>query len=653
MSQKFILNDFENSSKQLQELINNNKEKLDNLLLQKNKTYNNFCVPYQLMQEELEVFTTPIFHIDSVQNSELSQKVYSECLPILSVYGTKLSQNEDLFSAIKDIKSNEQDSLNIEQNKVLENEIRDFKLGGCGLSDDIKKQLEDINLELGELSKDFSQNILDATNSWEMICTEEDVKELPQSDKNSAKFEDDKGIVKYKFTLQMPSYISYITYGNNRSKREDIYKAYCTRAPQNEDLIEKILSLKTKKAKLLGFSSYSQYSIESKMASKEEDVVDFLEKLASFSKQKAKEELKEVVSLAKKLDNLDDMQSYDLAYYSEKLKQEQYSIDEEYYKPYFEQDSVVNGLFEFLYKLFNIKFTQIQEDSWNEKVKIFEIHEENKYIGKIFLDLEARTEKRGGAWMHNWHNKYNIDKNVQTPSAFVVCNFPASSKEQKSLLRHSDVVTLFHEMGHALHHLLSKVNEPFVSGINGVAWDTVEFPSQFLEYFSFSKEVLKIFAKHYQTKEVLDDEAINKLIKARNFQSALSTIRQVEFALFDFKLYQSAKTKQEVQDLLDDIRNKYSVLTPPSYNKFQNGFSHIFAGGYSAGYYSYKWAEVLSADAFYLFKQDGVFNTGLAKSYKNIILGLGGSKDMNQLYLSFAKREAKVESLLKIDDIIS
>ena len=245
MSQKFILNDFENSSKQLQELINNNKEKLDKLLLQKNKTYNNFCVPYQLMQEELEVFTTPIFHIDSVQNSELSQKVYSECLPILSVYGTKLSQNEDLFSTIKDIKSNEEHSLNIEQNKVLENEIRDFKLGGCGLSDDIKKQLEDINLELGELSKDFSQNLLDATNSWEMICTEDDVKELPQSDKNSAKFEDN-GITKYKFTLQMPSYIAYITYGNNRSLREEIYKAYCTKAPQNEDLIEQIIDLKEK-----------------------------------------------------------------------------------------------------------------------------------------------------------------------------------------------------------------------------------------------------------------------------------------------------------------------------------------------------------------------------------------------------------------------
>jgi len=653
MSQLFKINDFENSSKELEKLVNNNKKQLEELLLIKNKTYNNFCVPYQLMQEQLEVFTTPIFHIDSVQNSELSQKVYSQCLPILSLYGTKLSANEELFSAIKKIKENESSNLNTEQNKVLDNEIRDFKLGGCGVDENSKKQLEEINLELGELSKNFSQNILDATNSWEMICEESDVLELPNSDKQSAIVEDDNKNIKYKFTLQMPSYIAYITYGNNREKREEIYKAYCTRAPQNEQLIEKILELKTKKVNILGFDSYSEYSIESKMASSQEDVVSFLEKLASFSKNKANDELDEVKKLAKKLDNLDELESYDLAYYSEKLKQEQYSIDEEYYKPYFEQDSVVLGLFEFLYKIFNIKFTQIKEESWNEKVKIFEITENDKFIGKIFLDLEARADKSGGAWMHNWHNKYNINNNIQTPSAFVVCNFAASTQKQKSLLRHSDVVTLFHEMGHALHHLLSKVNEPFVSGINGVAWDTVEFPSQFLEYFSYEKEVLQIFAKHYLTKEVLPISAIDKLIKAKNFQSALGTIRQVEFALFDFKLYQSKKTKEEVQELLNNIRNEYSVLIPPKYNKFQNGFSHIFSGGYSAGYYSYKWAEVLSADAFYLFKEKGIFNNKLAKSYKDIILGLGGSKDMNELYFNFASRDAKVESLLKIDDIIS
>lgn len=653
MSQRFILNDFENSSKNLEKLIQNNNNSLDELLKIKDKTYENFCVAYQLLNETLELFTTPIFHIDSVDNSELSQKVYSQCLPILSKYSTKLGQNEDLFQAFKDIKDSEKNSLNDEQNKVLDNEIRDFTLSGCGLSDEKKQRLEELNLKASELSKEFSQNLLDATNDWEMICKKDDVKELPESDLQSAKFEDENGNIKYKFTLQMPSYIAYITYGNNRDKREEIYKAYCTRAPQNEKIIEEILKVKNETVNILGFNNYSEYSIESKMAKNTKEVILFLEKLASFSKNGALKELNEVKELAKNIDNLENLESYDLAYYSEKLKKEKYSIDEEFYKPYFEQDSVVKGLFEFLYKIFNIKFTQIKEESWHKKVKVFNISSDNEYIGKIFLDLEARKEKRGGAWMHNWHNKYDLSNNKQTPSAFVVCNFPASSDKQKSLLRHSDVVTLFHEMGHALHHLLTKVKEPFVSGINGVAWDTVEFPSQFLEYFSYEEEVLQIFAKHYKTKEVLPNDAIAKLINARNFQSALGTLRQVEFALFDFKLYQELRDAKGVQDLLDDIRNNYSVMIPPSYNKFQNGFSHIFAGGYSAGYYSYKWAEVLSADAFYLFKEKGIFNKELANSYKNIILGLGGSYDMNQLYKKFALREAKVESLLKIDGIIS
>jgi oligopeptidase A len=653
MSQKFTISNFEKSAHSLQQLIDENILSLEKLLKIKNKTYENFCVPYQLLNERLELFTTPIFHIDSVNNSPLSQKVYSECLPLLSIYGTQLSQNEELFLAIKEIKQKEQNSLNIEQNKVLDNEIRDFLLSGCGLSKEKKEKLEKLNLQSSELSKEFSQNLLDATNDWEMICEEKDVINIPSSDKELAKFEDENNNIKYKFTLQMPSYTAYITYGNNRDKREEIYKAYCTRAPQNELLIEKILQTKNQTVQILGFENYSKYSIETKMAQTQEDVIDFLEKLAFASKQKAKKELEEIKYLAKKQDGLEELHSYDLAYYSDKLKKEQYSIDEEYYKPYFEQDMVVDGLFEFLYKIFGIKFTQIDEKSWDSKVKIFDITSKDKYIGKIFLDLEVRKNKRGGAWMHNWHNKYAVSNKTQTPSAFVVCNFASSTTEQKSFLRHSDVVTLFHEMGHALHHLLTTVKEPFVSGINGVAWDTVEFPSQFLEYFAYEKEVLEMFAIHYQTKQVLPQKDIDKLIKARNFQSALFTIRQVEFALFDFKLYQGLKENQTVQELLDDIRAKYSVMLPPSYNKFQNGFAHIFSGGYSAGYYSYKWAEVLSADAFYLFKEQGIFNTTLALKYKDIILGLGGSYDMNELYMQFASKKPKIESLLKIDDIIS
>ena len=650
---RFEIKDFENSAKYLSNLLDKNRAIKEKLLDIKNKTYQNFVVPYQLMAEELEEFITPVFHLDSVCNSELTQKVYGECLPLISSYSTQLSQDDNVYRALKNIQYNEKSSLNIEQNKVLENEIRDFELSGCNLNKEKKQQLENINLKLSELSKEFSQNLLDATNSWEMICDEDDVKELPASDLLSAKFEDNNGKVKYKFTLQMPSYISYITYGNNREKREEIYKAYSTRAPQNGKLIEEILSLKQQKVKILEFENYSQYSLETKMAKTIDDVESFLNKIATITKPKAKEELEEVSLFAKELDGIDTLESFDLAYYSEKLKTKKYSIDEEYYKPYFEQKSTVDGLFTFLEQIFSIGFKKIDEKSWNDKVLVYHLLKNDNIVGKIYLDMEAREEKRGGAWMHNWHNHYKFDDKVQLPSAFVVCNFPPSSDKQPSLLRHSDVVTLFHEMGHAIHHLFSQVKEPFVSGINGVAWDTVEFPSQFLEYFAYNKDVLKIFAKHYQTNDILDDEAIDRLIRARNFQSALSTIRQVEFALFDFILYQKTIKEDEVQSLLDDIRKNIAVIIPPKYNKFQNGFSHIFAGGYSAGYYSYKWAEVLSADAFLLFIQNGVFDKELSSKYRDIILAKGGSIDMNELFYQFAHKEPSVESLLKIDGIIS
>ena len=345
-----------------------------------------------------------------------------------------------------------------------------------------------------------------------------------------------------------------------------------------------------------------------------------------------------------------------MAYYSEKLKKEKYDIDEEYYRPYFEQDSVLNGFFDFLNKMFDIEFKQVDEKAWDDKVKVYDIYEKDVLSSRIYIDLEARKDKRGGAWMNNWHTHY-VDSSNKThlPTAYIVCNFPASSTSNKSLFRHNDVVTLFHEMGHALHHLLSKVPEAYVSGIAGVTWDTVEFPSQFLEYFAYDKDVLKLFAKHYDTKEVLSDIAIERIIKAKNFQSSLATMRQVEFALFDFKLYQKAGlSEKETQDLLDGIRKRFSALIPPSYNKFQNGFSHIFAGGYAAGYYSYKWAEVLSADAFYMFiDSNNILNKELALKYKNIVLERGGSKDMEDLFYELTKNKPNIDSLLKIDGIIS
>lgn len=654
MFEEFNLDDFSNSAKVLEELINKNKSAMDKLLEIEDKNYENFVVPYQQLSEKLEQYCTPIFHIDGVKNSEETQKVYNECLPLISIYSSQLASNEKVYSAFKDIQYKYNSSLNIEQSKVLENELRDFKLGGCGLNDEDKKTLEEINLELSELGNNFSQNLLDATNDWEMIIEDfEEVKEIPKSDLENAKFTDEKdGKTKYRFTLQMPSYIAYTTYGTSQKRREEIYKAYTTRAPQNGKLIEKILILREKEAKLLGFENYAQLSLATKMANKEDDVLNFLYELAKYSKDKAIVELKEVSRFAS-ADGIKDIQSFDLGYYSQKLKEQMYDIDEEYYRPYFQKDIVLNGLFDFLDNTFGIKFTKVEAKAWDDKAEVYELSEDDKPIARLYIDLEARTDKRGGAWMNNWHTHSVVDGKKNLATAYIVCNFPVSTDTTPSLLRHSDVVTLFHEMGHALHHMLSTVKEPFVSGINGVAWDTVEFPSQFLEYFAYDKKVLQMFAKHYETNEVLDDEAIAKLIKARNFQSSLTTMRQLEFALFDFKLHQKLYNEADVQVLLDDIRDTTSVMKPPAYNKFQNGFAHIFAGGYAAGYYSYKWAEVLSADAFYMFIDNPDSHKELALKYKEIILGLGGSVDMNNLFHQFTSRDADIKSLLKIDGIIS
>ncbi|MAC84943.1 MAG: peptidase M3 [Arcobacter sp.] len=655
MFKEFNLEELTQSKVLLEKLLEQSKNEILELMKIEEKTYENFVMPYEEIGESINDFLTPIFHIDSVKNSEVTGKVYEECLPVISKYETWISQNESIYIALKAIQSNYKTSLNDIQNKVLENEIRDFILSGCHLDNDKKKRLEDINLTLSELSHKFSQNLLDATNEFEMIIeNEDDIKEIPVSDLELAKFEED-GKTKYKFTLQIPSYMAYITYGTSRDRREEIYKAYCTKAPQNGKIIEQILKLKNEKVKILGFNSYSEYSLQTKMASKEEEVVTFLEELGHKGKAKAIEELEEIKQLASK-DGINDFRSSDMAYYSEKLKKAKYDLDEEYYRPYFEQESVLNGFFDFLYQMFDIKFVQTDAKAWDDKVRVYNLLSNEKEIARIYIDLEARKDKRGGAWMNNWHSHYVDSKGEKhLPTAFIVCNFPQSTDTTPSLLRHSDVVTLFHEMGHALHHLVSDIEDPYVSGISGVAWDTVEFPSQFLEYFSYDKDVLKLFAKHYKTQEVLDDEAINRIIKAKNFQSSLSLVRQVEFALFDFKLYQDLyNSEEEVQNLLDEVRTEFAAIIPPSYNKFQNGFSHIFAGGYSAGYYSYKWAEVLSADAFYMFIDSGnIFNKELALKYKETILSKGGSSNMDQLFYNFAQRKPSIDSLLKIDGIIS
>ena len=509
-----------------------------------------------------------------------------------------------------------------------------------------KERLKEIDKELSQLSNQFSQNVLDDTNSFEMVIENfEDVREIPQSDLESAKIADGK----WRFTLQMPSYLAYITYGSNRELREKIYRAYVSRGKKNSELIDRILKLRNEKAHILGFSNYAQLSLATKMASSTDEVVNFLYSLADKSKEKAKEELEEI----RRYSGLDDFQPFDLAYYSEKYRKEFYDIDEEAYRPYFEKNRSVKGILDFIGQLFNIQFHKVDTQLWDEKAEAFDVVEDGKVIARLYLDLEARENKKSGAWMNDWHSHHVDSKgNEHLATAFVVCNFPPSSPNSPSLLRHDDIHTLLHEMGHAIHHLLSRVGEISISGTNGVEWDAVEFPSQFLENFSYSKEVLKSFAKHYQTGEPLPDEMIDRLIKAKNFQSALQMVRQLEFGLFDFKLHLNLYQGDEVQNLLDEIRKEISPLIPPKYNKFQNSFTHIFSGGYSAGYYSYKWAEVLSADLFYQFVDRGIFDKELSSKYRNIVLAKGGTQSMKELFFQLVGREPDETQLLRLSGIV-
>ncbi|QOP40957.1 M3 family metallopeptidase [Sulfurimonas marina] len=637
----------ENFIDDLQVKLRHNNEKIETLLEEENKTYYNFVKPLQMMEEELEHFFTPLSHLNSVNNSEKTQEVYTQAIPIITEYSTKISQNIAIYKAYKTIAENENATLNYEQKRVLELNIQHFELSGAHLDEQTKARLQEINIRKSELSNDFSQNILDATNAFEYtIENEADIEGIPASDLQSAKFEED-GKTKYKFTLQMPSYIAYMTYGKNRDIRQKLYEAYVSRAPQNAAIIDELLALRQEMSELLGFKNYAEYSLATKMAPTPDKALEFLESLLDNSIEQAKKELEELQESAPH-----QLESFDTAYYGEILKKAQYEIDEEEYRPYFEQKSVVNGMMDFLEKLFTIKFELQEETLWHEKAYAYHIYENEKLKAKIYFDLEARDSKRGGAWMSNWQaHCTNEAGEEQLASAFIVCNFPPSSDTNPSLLRHDDVVTLFHEMGHGIHHLLSNVNENEVSGVNGVEWDAVEFPSQFLENFAYEPHVLKMFAKHHETSEVLSDEMIEKLVRAKNFLSAMGMLRQLEFSIFDLQLHTKLYKGEEVQNLLNSIREKTALIPTPEYNKFQNGFSHIFAGGYAAGYYSYKWAEVLSADAFYAVVDEGIFESQTALKYRDIILHGGGAKSMQDLYIDLMGREADTTQLLRLNGI--
>jgi len=647
---EFKIDNLENFPKKLKELLDKQLETIQEITDNNTNSYQDILKPMQDLDNELELFFTPLSHLNSVKNSKETQKAYEESLPQLSKFHSQITQNEKLFEKIKNITSNE-----LEEKKVIENNIRDFVLSGANLPKKEKKELEEINIKLSELSNKFSQNLLDANNAYELIIeNKKDVIGIPDSDLELAKTTID-GKDVYKFTLQIPSYLAYMTYGINRAYREELYRAYSTRAPQNSQIIDEILALRDKKAKILGFKNYTDLSIETKDAPSAKTVIDFLNRLAKLAKPQAIKELQELKEFALKTDNIQNLQPFDVAYYSEKLKKAKFDFDENITKPYFEQTKVLNGMLDIVSTLFKVEFKPASTSTWDIKTKVFDIYRNSKLSGRIYFDLEARKDKRGGAWMNNWQTHFIDTKNQQhLPAVFIVCNFPASTNTTPSLLRHSDVVTLFHEMGHGIHHLFSKCHEHAVSGVNGTAWDVVEFPSQFLENFAYEKNILKKFAYHYDNGKPMSDELLTKIKDSKNFQSALGILRQVEFSLFDILLHQKLYQGDKVQELLDEIRKTTALLKVPSYNKFQNGFGHIFSGGYASGYYSYKWAEVLSADAFFeCLDNNGGFNQEKANGYYKYILSRGSSENMNILYKKWLGREAKVESLLKLYGIES
>jgi len=647
MFQPFPIDCLDKPFEEMDSIIQCNKEILDTILSIDIKTYDNFMKPLMELSLSVNEIFTPIAHINSVNDSDRSREVFSALIPIVTDYFTDLAQNKDIYNAIQEILKSDLTDL---QRKVVEDNIIKFQLSGVHLDDTKKLRIKDISLKLAELADTFSKNLLDSTNMFELVIKDDtSISSMPESDKALAKHDDGS----YHFNLQAPSYMAFVTYCDNRELREYIYKAYMTRAESNSVLIEEILLLRKELATILDYKNYAEMNNIVMSAESVSDIFTFLDELAIKAKPHAKKELDELVDYAKQVD-IDNLESFDLAYVTNLLKRERLDFIEEKYMPYFESKNVISGLLSFLSKLFNITFKEVIDTPiWHKDVNVYDLLIDNEVYARLYLDIYSRKEKRGGAWMNDWHT-YRIDDhgNKFLSSAFIVANFAPPKGDKRSLLKHSDVTTLFHEAGHTIHHLLSRVTEADCSGVHGVEWDAIEFPSQFLENFAYEKSVLEIFAKHYETGEPLSETMIDKLIKNRDFGSAMQLLRQIEFALFDMKIHLDAYSYNQVRDILDKTREDIAVLLPPKYTCFENGFSHIFAGGYASGYYSYKWAEMLSADAYLMFSDAGVFDRDLADRFFNNILTKGASMKMNDLFYLFAKREPDPTALLRLSGLI-
>jgi len=645
-------------------LLTESRQKVADLL-SANDTYNwdNLIQPIEDIDEKLSRCWSPVSHMNSVVNSDELRKAYNACLPKLSEYGTEMGQNAALFAAYQQVRnSDEFKQLDAAQKKIINNGLRDFELSGIGLNDTDKQRYKTLMQELSKLTSKFEENVLDATHGWEKYIDDEKLLAgLPDTAialaRQSAKQAGKSG---WLFSLEFPSYFPIMTYADDRALREEMYTAYVTRAsdqgPQagkwdNAELIQDILERRHETAQLLGFNNYAERSLAKKMATDTQQVIDFLSDLAERSLTMAQEEYKELQNFARDEHNIDQLQAWDNAYYSEKLREHRYAISQEELKPYFPENRVLDGMFAVIKKLYDMNVIERHDvDTWHKDVRFFEIQDNTGNArGQFYLDLYARNKKRGGAWMDECIVRTCHNDQVQLPVAYLTCNFSPPVGNDPALFTHDEVITLFHEFGHGLQHMLTTINYMGVSGINGVEWDAVELPSQFMENWCWQKPALAMFARHYKTDDHLPDELFKRLNAAKNFQSGMQMVRQLEFALFDFRMhmeFEPGKTT-DIQSLIADVRSKVSVVIPPDFNRFANSFTHIFSGGYAAGYYSYKWAEVLSSDAFSAFEETGIFDSETGQRFLTNVLEQGGSHNAMELFVKFRGREPNIDALLR------
>ena len=627
-------------------------------------TWDNLIAPLEESEDQLSKMWSPISHLHSVMESDALRAAYNACMPLLTEYHTNFMQNESLYAAVQSIaNSPNYAKLSDEQRKVIDNELRDFRLSGVSLPAESKARYAELQKHLSKLTTQFSENLLDATHGWTLHVTDpEALKGLPEATiKLAAQAALEANKTGWLLTLDFPCYSSVMKFLENRELRWLMYEAYVTRASDqgpeagrwdNTQIMEDITKTRHELAQLAGFANYAAYSLATKMAKTPERVLQFLNDLVEKSKTFAANEIKELTEFAKSIHHIEQLEAWDISFYSEKLREAKYSISQEDLRPYFPAEKVLNGMFTVMGRLFGIKIVERRDvDTWHPHVQFFEVYDSSDHLrGYFYTDLYARPRKRDGAWMDDARvRRRMIDGTLQYPVAYLTCNFTPPIGNNPALLNHDEVQTVFHEFGHCLHHLLTQVDHAPISGINGVPWDAVEFPSQFFEFWCWDREALALISSHYETGEPLPHVLYTKLIAAKNFHAGLHMLRQLEFSLFDFRLHLEfdPEKKSQVQTILNEIRQQIAVVPTPQFNRFQHSFSHIFAGGYAAGYYSYKWAEVLSSDAFSLFEENGIFDSKTGQSFLNHILEKGGSKEPMDLFVAFRGREPRIDALLR------